>query len=104
MVRELGVDAAEAQPKESEHVAAPKTDAANKIDVKLFMRKSLRFRAWIPCDRRPRSSLRARGAFSRKGEPLSAAPERAPQSDGQGQNISGDRGRSRKQRGSAVAQ
>src|ERR1700733_1232466 len=97
MVRELGVDAAEARPKESQHVATPKTVAANKIDVKLFMRKSLCFRAWIPCDRRPRSSLRARGAFSRKGEPLSAVPERAPPSDGQAQNISRYRSRSRKQ-------
>jgi hypothetical protein len=68
MVRESGLDAAEAKPRESEHVAAPRTAAANKIDLKLFMRKSLCFRAWIPCCRRARSSLRAPGVFSRKGD------------------------------------
>jgi hypothetical protein len=41
MVRELGFDSAEAGSKESVHAAAPKTDAANTVDIKLFMTKSL---------------------------------------------------------------
>ena len=67
MVRELGLDAAEARPKESEQVAAPKTDAANKTDLKLFMRKSplspgldsLRSPARGPCGPVGRSAGRA---------------------------------------------
>jgi hypothetical protein len=43
MVRESGLDAAEAKPKESEHVAAPRTDAANKTDLQLFMRSPFVF-------------------------------------------------------------
>jgi hypothetical protein len=82
------LDAAEARPEESEHVAAPRTDAANKTDLKLFMRTSICFRAWIPCDRRARSSLRAPGAFSRKGDQLSVAPERARTSRAGAQNVS----------------
>ena len=72
------MDAAEARPKESEHVAAARTDAANKTDLKLFMRKSLCFRAWIPCDRRREAPLGPLG--QPEGRPLSAAPERAPTS------------------------
>src|ERR1700722_3504702 len=41
MVRELGVDAAEARIKEAAQVIAPKTDTANKTDVRFFIRKSL---------------------------------------------------------------
>ena len=41
MVREFGMDAAEARLKEAEHVIAPKTDTANKSDVGFFIRKSL---------------------------------------------------------------
>jgi hypothetical protein len=41
MVRELGVDAAEAPLKEAAHAIAPKTDTANKSDVRFFIRKSL---------------------------------------------------------------
>jgi hypothetical protein len=41
MVRELGVDAAEAPLKEAAHAIAPKTDTANKTDVRFFIRKSL---------------------------------------------------------------
>jgi len=41
MVSELGLDAAEAKPKASEQVAMPRTDAVNKTDLKLFMRKPL---------------------------------------------------------------
>jgi hypothetical protein len=64
----IGIGAAEARPKESEQVAPQRADAANKTDLKRFMRKSLCFRAWSPGDRRTRSSLRAPGAFSRKGD------------------------------------
>src|ERR1700677_1211821 len=41
MVRELGVDAAEARIKEGAQVIAPKTDTANKTNVRFFIRKSL---------------------------------------------------------------
>jgi hypothetical protein len=41
MVRELGVDAAEAPLKDAEQVIAPKTHTANKSDVRFFIRKSL---------------------------------------------------------------
>ena len=41
MVRELGVDAAETRLKEAAHVISPKTDTANKSDVRFFIRKSL---------------------------------------------------------------
>jgi hypothetical protein len=37
MVSELGLDAAEARLEEATEVIAPKTDAANEIDLKLFI-------------------------------------------------------------------
>jgi hypothetical protein len=41
MVRELGVDAAEARIKEAAQVIAPKTDTVNKTEIRFFIRKSL---------------------------------------------------------------
>ncbi len=39
MVRELGRASAEARLKEAAHAIAPKADAANKIDLKIFIGK-----------------------------------------------------------------
>jgi hypothetical protein len=50
MVRELGVDAAEARPKESAQTATTKT-AAKSIGVKFFIPESLIFERGIGRDR-----------------------------------------------------
>jgi hypothetical protein len=41
MVREFGVDAAEARPEESAQALTPKTAAANSVGVKFFIPESL---------------------------------------------------------------
>src|ERR1700733_1083895 len=72
MVRELGVDAAEARIKEAAQVIAPKTDTVNKTDIRFFIRKSLvlehEFAVIAYGD-----ALWGQWAFSAKGERLSAA-------------------------------
>jgi hypothetical protein len=68
MVRELGVDAAEARPKESAQTATTKT-AAKSIGVKFFIPESLIFERGIGRDRACRNSL-ARRPPERSPSPL----------------------------------
>jgi hypothetical protein len=63
MVRELGVDAAEAPLKEAAHVIAPKAHTANKSNVRFFDWKvpclGARFRCDRPCEALRRASGRS---------------------------------------------
>jgi hypothetical protein len=58
MVRELGVDAAEARPEESAQTPTTKTDAAKNIGVKFFIPEFLIFERGIGRDRACRNSSR----------------------------------------------
>src|SRR6202021_934956 len=73
MVRELGVDAAEARIKEAAQVIAPKTDTVNKTEIRFFIRKSLVWEHESAGSARGGPLCRARGRSVQKGERLSAA-------------------------------
>ena len=58
MVRELGVDAAEARPEESAQTPTTKTNAAKSIGVKFFIPETLIFECGIGRDRACQTSSR----------------------------------------------
>jgi hypothetical protein len=62
MVRELGVDAAEARPEESAQTPATKTDAAKNIGVKFFIPEFLVFERGMGRDRPRRSVFAGAGS------------------------------------------
>ncbi len=77
MVRELGLDAAEARPEESAYAVAPKTAAANKIEVKFFMGASVGLERGNGRGRPCEGPCRVGRAFSR-GQAIVCGTKRQP--------------------------
>jgi hypothetical protein len=77
MAGELGLDPAEAKAQRVRPRGRAEHRRSQQNRPQSIHEKVPLFQALIPGDSRPRSSLRARGAFSRRGETVSAAPERS---------------------------